>query len=75
MSRSWSLDLGGVAVVDQSAQQKRGVAVSCPDPLSSGLPWSAREILILLLVSTFPYFILYILLLFFLVILLYHTLW
>ena len=32
-------------------------------------PWSAREILILLLVSTFPYFILYILLLRFLVIL------
>jgi len=32
-------------------------------------PWSAREILILLLVSTFPYFILYILFLCFLVIL------
>jgi len=38
MSRSWSLDCGGPAVVDQSAQQKHGLAVACPDPLSSSLP-------------------------------------
>ena len=33
-----SLDRGGLTVVDQSAQQKRGLAVACPDPLCSGLP-------------------------------------
>ena len=35
ISRSWSLDRGGLAVVDQSAQQKRGLTVACPDPPSS----------------------------------------
>jgi len=38
ISRSWSLDRGGLVVVDQSAQQKRGLAVVCPDLLSSNLP-------------------------------------
>ena len=69
MSRSWSLDRGGLAVLIRVAQQKHGLAVACPDPLSPASPWSARKILILLLVNTFPYFILYILLWRFLVIL------
>jgi len=38
MSRSWSLDRGGLAVADQSAQRKRGLAVAYPDPLSSSFP-------------------------------------
>jgi len=38
MSRSQSLDRGGLTVVDQSAQRKRGLAVTCPDPLPSSLP-------------------------------------
>jgi len=32
------MDRGGLAVVDQSAQQKRGLAVTYLDPLSSSLP-------------------------------------
>ena len=38
MSRSQSLDRGGLTVVDQSAQRKRGLTVACPDPLSYCLP-------------------------------------
>ena len=33
MSKSWSLDCGGLTVADQSAQWKRGLAVVCPEPL------------------------------------------
>ena len=32
------MDRGGLTVADQSAQRKRGLAVACPDPLSSSLP-------------------------------------
>jgi len=37
MSRSWSLDHDALAVADKSAQRMRGLAVACPDPLSSSL--------------------------------------
>ena len=44
------------SVVDQSAQRKCGLAVVCSEPLFSQPPWSAREILILLLVDIFQSF-------------------
>ena len=42
MSRSWSLDLS-LAVPDQSAQQERGLAVTCPDPPSSLFMIGSRD--------------------------------
>jgi len=56
--RVWTvnLDSGDLALTDQSAQRKCGWAVVCPEPLFFQPPWSAREMLILFLVSIFQSF-------------------
>ena len=56
MSRSRSLDRGGLVVTDQSAQWKCRLVVVCVDLLFFQPLWSACKILILLIVSIFQSF-------------------